>query len=102
MKPHVLFDVLELITCLEKFLCLVDAGSQISEQLRRDRRRFDSMDFENLAELVKIADLLCRELTHVCAAPRFDNNKTLRFQPVKRLADRRFTDSELCCKRFFG
>src|SRR5271170_2753043 len=102
MKPHVLLDVLQLIASLEKLLRLVDAGSQITEELWRDRRCLDGVDFENLAELVKITNLLWGELPHIGTAPCLDNDEALRFQPIERLADGRFTDSELRCKRLFG
>src|SRR5271169_5901412 len=102
MKPHVLFDMLQLITGLEKLLRLINAGSQIAEQLWRDRRCLDGVDLENLAKIVKVANLLLGELSHVCAAPCFYDDEALRFEPIERLADGRLTDSELCCKRLFG
>ena len=102
MKPHILFDVLQLVSFFEKFLCAVDAGGKIAEELWRDIGGIDGVDFENLAKFVQVAYLLCGELANVGSAPWFDTDEAFCFQPIERLAHGRLADSKLRCKRFLG
>ena len=102
MKPHVLFDVLQLVAFLQEFLGAVDAGGQVAEQFGRDVGGFDGVDFEDLAEFVQVAYLLGGELPDVGAAPRFDTDETFCFQPIQRLAHGRLADSKLRRKRLLG
>src|SRR5260370_37147407 len=102
MKPHILFDMFQLVTVFKKFLCAVDAGREIVEQLWRDVGGVDGMDFEALAKFVQVAYLLRGELPNVSAAPWFNADETFGFQPIQRLTYGRLADSKLRCKRFLG
>jgi hypothetical protein len=102
MKPHVLFDVLQLVAFLQILFGAVNAGGQIAEQLGRNVSRIDGVNFEDLAKFVQVANLLRGELANVGTAPGFDCDETFRFQPIECLADGRLADAELRGKRCSG
>src|ERR1700732_4161436 len=102
MKPHVLFNVLELVSFLKIFLGAVDARGKVTEEFSRVTARLDSVNPEDLAELVEIAYLLGGELADVGSATRFDTDETFCFEPIECFAYRRFANSKLGGERFLG
>jgi hypothetical protein len=102
VETDVFFDVSDQIAVVQIALDPVNAIREFSNECGGDDSETDSVNFEQLAETVKIACLFEGEPANIGSAPGLDRDQAIALEAIESFAHGRFADAELAGKEFFG